>query len=873
MFERFTEPAKKAIAASQEEARTLGQNYVGTEHLLLGLIAEPGVVVDALNELEVSPEDVRIMVERLVEVDDQPIEKHLSFSTHARRVLEHSMREAVRFGHGYVGPEHLLLGIIDEVEGLAAQALINLGLDLEHIRATMVQLLSTAHAGAQTGMGARSMSLLDEFGRNLTREAVDGVLDPVIGRTREIDRVVQILSRRMKNNPVLIGEPGVGKTAIVEGLAQLIAADLVPETLRAKQVYSLDISGMVAGSKYRGEFEERMKRVIDEIRKRGDVIVFIDEIHMLVGSGSAEGSIDGANILKPSLARGEFQTIGATTTEEYRKYIEKDSALERRFQQVQVSEPSNAETLRILQGIIDSYESFHVVRYTDEALASAVTLSDRYISDRFMPDKAVDLIDEAGAKMRIMRATVSPEIRDLDKQIKEYDAEKEAAIIAGEYEKASKLRDKENKMIARRKKLIAAWKKNDDDNPAEITPAEIAEVLSVWTGIPVTELTAEESKRLMNTESEMHKRIIGQDKAIDVVSRAIRRSRAGLKDPRRPGGSFIFLGPSGVGKTETAKALAEVIFGSESALISLDMSEYMEKHSVSRLVGSPPGYIGYDEGGQLTERVRRRPYSVILFDEIEKAHPDVFNILLQILEEGRLTDSQGRKVDFRNTVLIMTSNVGARNITKGVSLGFGMERDTFSADQLRERITAELKDLFRPEFLNRLDEIVIFDALSKEQIEEIVDIMLRTTQEQLALQGLSLRLTDDARKFLAGKGFDQGSGARPLRRAIQRYIDDVLSEELLEGKWKSGDLIEAHLEKPSAKSKTKKKAADDYSLCLEGDRDDGSYLHFEKVKGEKSDVSAFSDIIKESIDAGFTPRSPRNSRRSSSHGGSSGAGA
>ncbi|MCL2403083.1 MAG: ATP-dependent Clp protease ATP-binding subunit [Coriobacteriia bacterium] len=870
MFERFTEPAKRAIAASQEEARALGQNYVGTEHLLLGLISDSGVVVDALHELEVTPEDVRIMVERMVETSDDAPAENLTFSTYARRVLEHSMREAVRFGHNYVGPEHLLLGIIDETEGAAAQALTSLGLDLERVRATMVQLLSTAYVGAEAGMGARSMSLLDEFGRNLTREAMDGVLDPIIGRKREIDRVVQILSRRMKNNPVLIGEPGVGKTAIVEGLAQLIAADLVPETLRAKQVYSLDISGMVAGSKYRGEFEERMKRVIDEIRKRGDVIVFIDEIHMLVGSGSAEGSIDGANILKPSLARGEFQTIGATTTEEYRKYIEKDSALERRFQQVQVNEPSNAETLRILQGIIDSYESFHVVRYTDEALASAVTLSDRYISDRFMPDKAVDLIDEAGAKMRITRATVSPEIRDLDKKIKEYDADKEAAIIAGEYEKASKLRDKENKLIAKRKELIAVWKKADTENPAEITPAEIAEVLSVWTGIPVTELTSEESKRLMNIEAEMHKRIIGQNKAIDVVSRAIRRSRAGLKDPRRPGGSFIFLGPSGVGKTETAKALAEVVFGSESALISLDMSEFMEKHSVSRLVGSPPGYIGYDEGGQLTERVRRRPYSVILFDEIEKAHPDVFNILLQILEEGRLTDSQGRRVDFRNTVLIMTSNVGARDITKGVSLGFGVQRDSFSSDHLREKITTELKDLFRPEFLNRLDEIVIFDALTQDQIEDISGIMLRTTQEQLALQGLSLRLTDDARKFLAEKGYDQGSGARPLRRAIQRYIDDVLSEELLEGRWKSGDVIEAHLDE---NSKTKKKTSKNNSARLEDDFENGARLRFEKVKGEKSDVSAFSDIINESIEAGFTPRSTRRPSRKSAGSGSSGAGA
>jgi ATP-dependent Clp protease ATP-binding subunit ClpC len=750
-------------------------------------------VVDVLGELDITAEDVQVMVSRMVERAEGLPTGEMSFTPRARRVLELSLREAMKYGHNFVGPEHLLLGILDESDGVAARALMNVGADLDRIRATIVQVLSTAHVGAEAGQGARSMSLLDEFGRNLTREAVDGKLDPVIGRVREIERVVQILSRRMKNNPVLIGEPGVGKTAIVEGLAQMIAADLVPETLRGKQVYSLDIAGMVAGSKYRGEFEERMKRVIDEIRKAGNVIIFIDEIHMLVGSGSAEGSIDGANILKPSLARGEFQTIGATTVDEYRKYIEKDAALERRFQQVQVNEPSNAETLKILKGIIDRYESFHCVRYSHEALSSAVTLADRYISDRFMPDKAVDLIDEAGAKLRIQRATVSPEIRELDKKIKVMDADKESAIIAGQYEKASRLREEERKFIDQRKALIARWKKDDDDHPAEVTPSEIAEVLAVWTGIPVADLTVEESKRLMKLETELHKRIVGQDKAIEVVSRAIRRGRAGLKDPRRPGGSFMFLGPSGVGKTETAKALAEVVFGSENALISLDMSEYMEKHSVSRLVGSPPGYIGYDEGGQLTERVRRRPYSVILFDEIEKAHPDVFNILLQILEEGRLTDSQGRSVDFRNTILIMTSNIGARNITKGISLGFSIGRDEFSTDAVSEKVSGELKELFRPEFLNRLDEVVIFDALSKDQIVEIVDILMKNTAEQLALHGLLLRLTDTARQFLADHGFDKSSGARPLRRAIQHYIDDVLSEQLLEGRWETGDVIQADL--------------------------------------------------------------------------------
>jgi len=794
MFDRFTDKAKKVISDAQEEARALNQHYVGTEHLLLGLIDEPNEVIsDVFDELDIKPEALRAEVTRTIGQESATPPGTISFTPRAKNVLELSMREAMRFGHAYVGPEHLLLGLIDEGDSVAAQILMKMGANLEQIRATMIQVLSTARAGEAAGAGARSMSMLDEFGRNLTRDAIDGKLDPVIGRKREIERVIQILSRRMKNNPVLIGEPGVGKTAIVEGLAQMIAADLVPETLRGKQVYMLDISGLVAGSKYRGEFEERMKRVIDEIRKRGDVIIFIDEIHTLVGSGSAEGSIDGANILKPSLARGEFQTIGATTIDEYRKHIEKDPALERRFQQVLVNEPTNAETFEILKGVRDRYEEFHCVHYTDEALASAVTLADRYISDRFMPDKAIDLIDEAGAKLRIERATVSPEIRELDQQIEVLKADKENAIIAGEYEKASKLRDKEHKVSEQRKTLIDAWKKEDEDNPATVMPSEIAEVLSVWTGIPVTDLTAEESARLMNLEEELHKRVVGQDKAIETLARTIRRSRAGLKDPRRPAGSFIFLGPSGVGKTETAKVLAQTVYGSENALISLDMSEYMEKHTVSRLVGSPPGYVGYDEGGQLTERVRRRPYSVILFDEIEKAHPDVFNILLQILEEGRLTDAQGRAVDFRNTILIMTSNIGARNITKGTSLGFTSEKDEFSPEAVKNKVEGELKTLFRPEFLNRLDEVIIFDALTHEQIVEIVDIMIRTTQEQLALHGLMLELSDEAREFLADHGFDPASGARPLRRAIQHYIDDALSEGLLREKWAKGDVLRAVL--------------------------------------------------------------------------------
>jgi len=792
MFDRFTDNARRVINNAQEEARALGQHYVGTEHLLLGLVDEPNeVITEVFEDLSINPADVRAEVSRTIGHDSSTPAATVSFTPRAKNVLELSLREAMRFGHAYVGPEHLMLGLIGEGDSVAAQILMKMGHDLDQIRATMIQVLSTARVGEAAGAGARSMSLLDEFGRNLTRDAIDGKLDPVIGRKREMDRVVQILSRRMKNNPVLIGEPGVGKSAIVEGLAQMIAADLVPETLRGKQLYMLDISGLVAGSKYRGEFEERMKRVIEEIRKRGDVIIFIDEIHTLVGSGSAEGSIDGANILKPSLARGEFQTIGATTIDEYRKYIERDAALERRFQQVQVSEPTCAETLQILKGLRDRYESFHCVKYTDESLASAVTLADRYISDRFMPDKAIDLVDEAGAKLRIARATVSPEIRALDNEIKTLQADKENAIIAGEYEKASKLRDQEHKASERRRELVDAWKKEEENVSAEVTPSEIAEVLSIWTGIPVTDLSAEESARLMNLEDELHKRVVGQDKAIEVLARTIRRSRAGLKDPRRPAGSFIFLGPSGVGKTETAKVLAQTVYGSEAALISLDMSEYMEKHTVSRLVGSPPGYIGYDEGGQLTERVRRRPYSVILFDEIEKAHPDVFNILLQILEEGRLTDAQGRSVDFRNTILIMTSNIGARNITKGTTLGFTAERDEFSADAVKSKVEGELKELFRPEFLNRLDEVIIFDALTRDEIGCIVDILIRSTQEQLALHGLVLELSGEAREFLADHGFDPASGARPLRRAIQRYVDDVLSEDILREKWAKGDVLRA----------------------------------------------------------------------------------
>lgn len=800
MFERFTDKARNALKLAEQEARNLRQSYVGTEHLLLGLIGEDeGIALEVLDELDITPEEVRGEIESLIPRETFVPSQEVNFTPRAKRVLEHALEEAMQFGHAYIGTEHLLLGLVKEGQGTAAQVLVNLGATLDRVRATTVQVLSSSPVGAERAERARSgadrMGMLDEYGRNLTRAALDGELDPVIGRANEIGRVVQILSRRTKNNPILLGEPGVGKTAIVEGLAQLIAADMVPETLRGKQVYTLDLSGLVAGSKYRGEFEERMKRVLEEIRRRGDVIIFIDEIHTLVGAGSAEGSIDGANILKPALARGELQTVGATTLDEYRKYFEKDAALERRFQPVNVNEPTAEETLKILKGLRDRYESFHVVRYTESALEAAVTLAARYIADRYMPDKAIDLIDEAGSKVRISRATVPDEVRKLDERIRTLRQEKESAIVAQEYERAAKIRDDERRATQERRRIVEDRRRVERENPAEITAADIAQVVSMWTGIPVTELTAAEAQRLLHMEDEIHRRIVGQNEAIAKVSKAIRRARAGLKDPLRPSGSFLFLGPSGVGKTELAKAVAEVVFGSSDALVALDMSEYMDRYTVSRLIGSPPGYIGFDEGGQLTERVRRRPYSVVLFDEIEKAHPDVFNILLQILEEGRLTDSQGRQVDFRNTIIIMTSNIGARTITKGTTIGFAQSRDEFKSSVVAEKISEDLKGLFKPEFLNRLDEVVVFDALTQDQIEQIVDIMIVRTQDMLAGRGIAIKLTADARKFLAAQGYDPASGARPLRRAIQRLIDDELSEQLLAGTWVDGDVISIGVDK------------------------------------------------------------------------------
>jgi ATP-dependent Clp protease ATP-binding subunit ClpC len=797
MFERFTEKARRVVVYAQEEARMLNQNYIGTEHLLLGLIREhDGIAAKALESLSISLEDVHQQVEELIGRGTYVPTGHIPFTPRAKKVLELSLREALQLGHNYIGTEHILLGLIREGEGVAAQVLLNLGADLEKVRSAVIQLLSgyygkPTEAGEERrgGRGAET-SLLDEFGRNLTRAADEGKLDPVVGREQEIERVMQILSRRTKNNPVLIGEPGVGKTAVVEGLAQLVAADEVPETIRGKQLYTLDLAALVAGSKYRGEFEERLKKVMKEIRERGDIILFVDEMHTLVGAGAAEGAIDAASIIKPALARGELQTIGATTLDEYRKYVEKDPALERRFQPIMVGEPTVEETVEILLGLRDRYEAHHRVSITDTAVDAAAHLAARYISDRFLPDKAIDLIDEAGSKMRIKMMTAPPGVREVDERLKQVRQEKEAAIEAQEFEKAAALRDREKQVLAEKRQMEEEWRKPDAQRIVEVTEREIADVVSMWTGIPVASITEEETAKLLRMEANLHERVVGQDEAVNAVSKAIRRTRAGLKDPARPAGSFIFLGPSGVGKTELAKALAEFLFGSEEALISLDMSEYMEKHTVSRLVGSPPGYVGFDEGGQLTEAVRRRPYSVILFDEIEKAHPDVFNVLLQIFEEGRLTDAQGRKVDFKNTIIILTSNLGARDIVKGQTLGFSAQTtEGLAYDALKERVTGELKKVFRPEFLNRVDEVIVFHDLTGEEIEQIVDLMIGRLRDQLMSQGIGIQLTAAARTRLARAGFDPALGARPLRRAIQRMVEDPLSEQILAGEWKPGEVV------------------------------------------------------------------------------------
>ena len=797
MFERFTDRARRVVVLAQEEARMLNHNYIGTEHILLGLIHEgEGVAAKALESLGISLEGVRAQVEEIIGQGQQAPSGHIPFTPRAKKVLELSLREALQLGHNYIGTEHILLGLIREGEGVAAQVLVKLGADLNRVRQQVIQLLSgyqgkeaVTQGGPAEGTPSTSL-VLDQFGRNLTQAAREGKLDPVIGRENEIERVMQVLSRRTKNNPVLIGEPGVGKTAVVEGLAQAIYKNDVPETLKDKQLYSLDLGALVAGSRYRGDFEERLKKVLKEIKTRGDIILFIDEIHTLVGAGAAEGAIDAASILKPMLARGELQTIGATTLDEYRKHVEKDAALERRFQPIQVKEPSVAHTIEILKGLRDRYETHHRVSITDGALAAAANLADRYVSDRFLPDKAIDLIDEAGSRLRIKRMTAPAELRAFDDKIADARKEKESAIDGQDFEKAASLRDKEKTLIAEKHEAEKNWKATDLDKVTEVDEELIAQVLSASTGIPVFKLTEEETARLLRMEDELHNRVIGQDQAIKALSQAIRRTRAGLKDPRRPGGSFIFAGPSGVGKTELSRTLASFLFGDQDALIQLDMSEYSERHTASRLFGAPPGYVGYDEGGQLTEKVRRRPFSVVLFDEIEKAHPDIFNSLLQVLEDGRLTDSQGRTVDFKNTVIIMTTNLGTRDISKSLGLGFAnSDDDQTNYERMKGKVSDELKTHFRPEFLNRIDDVIVFHQLTKDQIIQIVDLMIKNLDDRLQAKDMGIELTPAAKDLLAARGYDPLLGARPLRRTIQREIEDALSERILFGELKAGEII------------------------------------------------------------------------------------
>ena len=797
-FEKFTDKARKVLVLAQDEARALHQPYVGTEHILLGLIQEKdGLAAQALERLGVAYDAVVKGIREVVSIDEgADVSGHLSFTPRVKRVLENSLREAMQMGQSYISTEHLLLGIVRENEGTALDVLSRLGVKGDDIRTALNDLVgqSPVYAGRNPFEAAGTVpdSALKEFGTDLTQKARDGKLDPVIGRAGEIERVMQILSRRQKNNPLLIGEPGVGKTAVAEGLAQLIVSNQVPDILRGKRLLTLDVSALVAGSKYRGEFEDRLKKCIKEVKDAGDIILFIDEMHTLIGAGSAEGSIDAAAILKPPLSRGEIQVIGATTIDEYRKHLEKDSALERRFQPITVGEPNEEQALRIMEGLRDRYEAHHQVHFTDEALQAAVTLSDRYIQDRFLPDKAIDVMDEAGARMRIRNMTLPDELREMDDKLRQIRSDKDKAIAEQDFERAAKLRDEESAVKDERAAAEKKWAEDSQKSVHQVTAQDIADVVSMTTGVPVSNLTEAETEKLLRMEGVLHERVIGQEEAVTALSKAIRRSRAGLKDPKRPAGSFIFLGPSGVGKTELSKALAEFLFSSEDALISFDMSEYMEKHSVSRLVGSPPGYVGFDEGGQLTKAVRQRPYSVVLFDEIEKAHPDVFNILLQILEEGRLTDAQGRTVDFRNTVIIMTSNVGAREISAPTTLGFSPEGKAGLSDkEIKSRVMGEVKKLFRPEFLNRIDEIIVFKSLTQEQIVEIAKLMVADLRERLIAQNMTINLTDDAYRLIAKEGTDAAYGARPLRRAIQRLLEDPLSEELLEGKWTSGSVIQA----------------------------------------------------------------------------------
>ncbi len=797
MFERFTERARQVVVLAQDEARALKHNYIGTEHILLGLLREEeGLAARVLESLDITVEEVRAQVARIVGQGDEVTTGQIPFTPRAKKVLELALREALSLGHNYIGTEHILLGLVRENEGVAARILLDFDADAEKIRNEIIRMLSgpgrrQAGAGGPAGEKSKSSKLLDQFGRNFTKQAQEGKLDPVVGRQTEIERIMQILARRQKNNPVLIGEPGVGKTAIVEGLAQRISSNQVPEILKGKQIYSLDLAALVAGSKYRGEFEERLKKVMKEIQQRGDIVLFIDELHNLVGAGAAEGAIDAASILKPALARGELQTIGATTLDEYRKYLERDAALERRFQQVRVEEPTVDDSVQILRGLRDRYEAHHRVTITDEALKAAAELSDRYIQDRHLPDKAIDLIDEAASRLRIKSMSAPPRYRELEDEIERVRKEKEASIENQEFEKAASLRDKERKLTQKKRELEEQWRssENQEEQP-QVGEEEIADIVSMWTGIPVFKLTEAESARLVRMEEELHKRVIGQEEAIVAVAKSIRRARAGIKDPKRPTGSFIFLGPSGVGKTELARTLAEFLFGDEDAMIQVDMSEYMEKHSVSRLVGSPPGYIGYDEGGQLTEAVRRKPYSVLLLDEIEKAHPDVFNILLQILEEGKLTDAQGRRVDFRNAIVIMTSNLGAAQISKNTGFGFTVgDESGLSYDEMKSRVMGELKKVFRPELLNRIDEVIVFHKLSKDEIMSIVDLLLRRLREQMATHEVSIELTHEAKELLVDKGYDPAMGARPLRRAIQRYIEDPLADFVLGRELEPGSTI------------------------------------------------------------------------------------
>ncbi|SDG41348.1 ATP-dependent Clp protease ATP-binding subunit ClpC [Microbacterium pygmaeum] len=805
MFERFTDRARRVVVLAQEEAKMLNHNYIGTEHILLGLIHEgEGVAAKALESLGISLDAVREQVQDIIGQGQQQPTGHIPFTPRAKKVLELSLREALQLGHNYIGTEHILLGLIREGEGVAAQVLVKLGADLNKVRQQVIQLLSgyqgkepAAVSGAanESGQAAQGGSaVLDQFGRNLTQAARDNKLDPVIGREKEIERVMQILSRRSKNNPVLIGEPGVGKTAVVEGLAQAIVKNDVPETLKDKQVYSLDLGSLIAGSRYRGDFEERLKKVTKEIRTRGDIIVFIDEIHTLVGAGAAEGAIDAASILKPLLARGELQTIGATTLDEYRKHFEKDAALERRFQPIQVAEPSLPHAINILKGLRDRYEAHHKVQITDGAIVAAANLADRYVSDRFLPDKAIDLIDEAGARLRLSILSSPPELREFDDKIANVRQQKEQASEDQDFEKAASLRDEEKSLLAERLRLEKQWKSGDVATHAVVDEGLIAEVLAQATGIPVFKLTEEESSRLVFMEKALHQRVIGQEEAIAALSRTIRRQRAGLKDPKRPSGSFIFAGPTGVGKTELAKALAEFLFDDETALIALDMSEFGEKHTVSRLFGAPPGFVGFEEGGQLTEKVRRKPFSVVLFDEIEKAHPDIFNSLLQILEEGRLTDGQGRVIDFKNTVIIMTTNLGSSAIAGG-PVGFQVEGNAATSyERMKGKVDEELKRNFKPEFLNRVDDVIVFPQLNKDELRQIVGLFTKRLSERLLDRDMTVELSDSAKDKLIDIGFDPTLGARPLRRAMQREIEDRLSEKILHGELNPGDHVKVDVQ-------------------------------------------------------------------------------